>query len=285
LPPPPSGCAIAYRVLTVLFGRLFFKKSTDIRIQTTQMILEKPNYRNYILKSLSDDERASIEPALEPVTLDFRFQIEIANKPIPHVYFLESGIASTVGAVMRGRQIELGIVGREGMTGVSVVLGGNQSPYECFMQMGGTGFRISSEQLTMAIDASPSLGAKLLTFAQTFLTQVASTAQTNGHATLETRLARWLLMVHDRADEDMLPITHEFLAVMVGVRRSGITVALHKLEGDHMIQSKRGRVLVRDRQKLVEFAKGFYGSAEQEYARLTGQPLSKHAIGAGDFQS
>jgi len=263
----------------------YFSKSTFIRTTTLLMNFETPQYQNYILKSLSDDERACVEPALEPVVLDFRFQIEFANKPIEHVYFLESGIASTVGAVIRGRQIELGIAGREGLTGVSVILGANQSPYECFMQMAGTGYRIRSERLMKVIDTCPSLGAKLLTYAQSFLTQVASTAQTNGHATLETRLARWLLMVHDRADEDILPITHEFLAVMVGVRRSGVTVALHKLEGEHMIQSKRGRVMVRDRQKLVEFAKGFYGSAEQEYARLTGQPLSKHAIGPGDFQT
>lgn len=249
------------------------------------MTVVEPQYQNYILQSLSPDERACIESTLVETDMDFRFQIEAANQPIKQVYFMESGIASTVGALMRGRQIELGIAGREGMTGVSVILGGNQSPYDCFIQMPGRGYRIASDDLLQAMTDCPSLGAKLLIYAQTFLTQVASTAQTNGHATLETRLARWLLMVHDRADEDMLPITHEFLAVMVGVRRSGITVALHKLEGEHMIESKRGRVLVRDRQKLVEFAKGFYGSAEQEYARLTGVPLSKHAIGLGDFQS
>ena len=206
------------------------------------MKFEKRTSRNYILKSLSDDENDCIAGALKPAMLDFRFCIETANKPIEHVYFIESGLAATGGTVARGRRVQLGIVGREGMTGVPVILGGNQSPYDCYMHMKGTGFRISSRDLTEAVAACPSLGAKLLNFAQTFLTQMAATAQANGQATLERRLARALLMLHDRADEDVLPITHEFLALLVGAQRPATTIALHKLEGEGMIQSNRGLV-------------------------------------------
>ena len=242
------------------------------------MKFESRTYRNYILKSLSDVEMNCIAGALEPAILDSGFRIENANRPIEHVYFLESGLAATEGTVARGRPIQLGIVGREGMTGVSVVLGGHQLPYNCHMRMSGTGFQISSVDLMEAMAACPSFGAKLLNFAQTFLTQVAATVQANGRATLEKRLARGLLMLHDRADEDVLPVTHEFLASLVGAQRPAITIALHKLEGDRMIESKRGLVRVSDRHQLSALTKGFYGTAEKEYARLIGVPLSRHPI-------
>jgi CRP-like cAMP-binding protein len=122
---------------------------------------------------------------------------------------------------------------------------------------------------------SPSSHAILLRFVQTFMTQVSSTALANGRTKLEPRLARWLLMIHDRSDGPKLRLTHEFLAVMLGVRRPGVTVAMQILEGKGLLRATRGLVHILDRPRLIELAGGSYGVPEAEYLRLTGDTLSR----------
>jgi CRP-like cAMP-binding protein len=241
------------------------------------MPTEDRHYRNELLKSLEPSDLALLFPHLEFVDLDIPYQIEKAHAPVDYVVFLESGLASIVARLPGGRDIEVGIAGREGMTGAVVVLGGEQSPNMTFMQVSGTGYRIAPAALQAAIDTSPTLRAKLLAYVQAFIAQMSSTVLANGHSKLEERLARWLLMVHDRMDGNTISLTHEFLAIMLGVRRPGITVALHILEGKGFVRANRGQITILNRRGLIEEANGSYGAAEQEYQRLLGVSISKSA--------
>ncbi|WP_373622137.1 Crp/Fnr family transcriptional regulator [Methylobacterium sp. OAE515] len=138
---------------------------------------------------------------------------------------------------------------------------------DCFIQIPGAAWRIPAAALSAATEASPGLRRLLLHYVQTELVQARHTAYVNATFTLGPRLARWLLMCHDRVDGDDLPLKHEFLSVMLGVQRSGVTLALQNLEGGG-IRGRRGRVQILDREPLRQVADASYGAAEAEYARL-----------------
>jgi CRP-like cAMP-binding protein len=148
------------------------------------------------------------------------------------------------------------------------VQGSDRSPHETFIQVPGDGIRIAAAALRDAFEASASLRRLLLRYAQAFSIQVAYTALANGRDSIDRRLARWLVMCHDRVDGDAFPITHEFLALMLGVRRAGVTNALQDLENRKAIKLQRGRIEITDRDQLVKIAGGSYGAAEAEYERL-----------------
>ena len=160
------------------------------------------------------------------------------------------------------------------MVGVPVALGVRTTPFEFFVQHAGEGLRMPTHHLEEVMDERPSLHRRLLRYAQALNVQTSGTAFANAEHTVETRLARWLLMCHDRVDGDALSTTHEFLSLMLGVRRAGVTLALQALEGRRLISTKRGQVTVLDRAKLEEVAGDSYGVPEAEYARLIGLPLS-----------
>jgi len=228
------------------------------------------NSHNQLLTMLSRDDFRLLEPDLEPLVLPTRFPIEDANKSIKHVYFMEAGIASVVAVSTHAREIEVGIIGREGMSGVTVVMGNDRSPHSTYIQVAGRGLRLKADELRAAMKQSPSLQKCFLHFAQAFMIQTAHTALANGRARIEERLARWILMARDRLDSNELPLTHEFLALMLGVRRAGVTAALHELLQQGLVDSTRGNIIVRDRPGLEEAADGSYGVPEAEYRRLTG---------------
>src|SRR5829696_223726 len=235
--------------------------------------------RNRLLLALSPPDLSLLEPWLERVALPVGTRLVGPNTPIEHVYFLEEGIASVVATTPQGRRIEAGIIGREGLSGIPILLGADRTPHECFVQTPGEGLRIRTDDLRQAMAASPSLHQHLLRFVQAFMIQMGQTALSNGCHTLEQRLARWLLMCHDRVDGDDLSTTHEFLSLMLGVRRAGVTVGLQALEDRGMISPKRGRVMIQDRAKLEAVAGDSYGVPEAEYARLIGCPPD--GIGSG----
>lgn len=226
--------------------------------------------RNQLLSRLSAADFEAVFPRLEHVDLPVKTALEKVNEPIQHVYFMETGLGSVVAINNSGQRLEVGIVGREGMSGSTVILGADSSPHETFIQVAGSGYRMGSEDLHAAMRASPPLQAMLMRYVQAFAVQTAHTALANGRSKLEERLSRWLLMCHDRLGSDEVPLTHEFLALMLGVRRSGVTLALHILEGRGLIRSKRSRILVVDRDGLEESAGGSYGVPESEYRRLIG---------------
>jgi CRP-like cAMP-binding protein len=224
---------------------------------------------NRLLASLSSEDIATLQPHLEPVPLAVRQVLIEPNTAIEHIYFPEAGMASVTNNSSGGK-IEVGVVGREGMVGLPIVLGIDQTPYEHFMQIAGHGWRIAVQDLEQAMAESSSLHRQLLRYAQASHVQVSETAFANANSDVEARLARWLLMCHDRVEGDDIPLTHEFIAMMLGVRRPGVTVALHVLEGMQVIRSKRGVVTVLDREKLEELADEAYGLSEAEYTRLIG---------------
>jgi CRP-like cAMP-binding protein len=222
-----------------------------------------PTSKNRILSRLSAADIALLKPDLEAVELQLRYVLEAANEPIQHSYFIEYGLASIVAANGHKR-LEVGLIGCEGMTGLPIVLGYDRSPHETFMQVAGNGVRIPAQKLREAIAQSRSLELALLAFAHRFLNQTASTALSNGTATLEERLARWLLMANDRLRGDEVPLTHEFLSLMLGVRRAGVTVALHYLEQRALIRLARKQIVITDRKGLEAAANGTYHTPEKK---------------------
>jgi CRP-like cAMP-binding protein len=227
------------------------------------------NQRNRVLRSLSPKDLDLLQPHLVSTPLEFRKRLQSSNRRIRAAYFPESGIASVVavGAGER-RQAEVAIVGREGMTGLPVVLGAGRSPCEVFMQVEGAGQCIAADALRAAIDQSPTLLKSLLLYAHVFVVQAGYTALANGQGDLKERLARWLLMAHDRIEGDELVLTHEFLSLMLGVRRAGVTVALQHFESKGVIETARGAITVLDRDGLEDGANGLYGHPEAEFERL-----------------
>ena len=226
--------------------------------------------RNRLLAALSKDDRDRLQPHLEPIDLELRKPLEQPNKRIDNVYFLDVGIASVVAVQAKETNVEIGLIGREGMTGLAIVLGNHRSPHATYIQAAGKGQRIAAAELRKALAASATLQVLLMKFVQAFMVQTAHTAIANARAKLDQRLARWLLMAHDRLDGNALPLTHEFLALMLGVRRAGVTEALSALEGRRLIEAARGRIVVRDRKGIERSAGGSYGVPEAEYRRLLG---------------
>lgn len=223
--------------------------------------------RNLLLSVLSPPDYGLLEPHLAKSKFVLRQSFEEANKPIEHVYFPEDGIISIV-AKSRHEQAEAAIVGREGMTGIPVVLGNDRWVNDTYVQVEGHGLRIEAADLRQALAKSTTLRAVLLAFTQAFVVQTAQTALANARGNVEMRLARWLLMAHDRISGDELSLTHEFLALMLGVRRAGVTTTVQKLEGEGLISARRGLIVVEDRPGLIKLADRLYGVSEAEYRRL-----------------
>jgi len=232
-------------------------------------------FKNRLLSALSPADLLLLVPDLERVHLSLRQSLETAHQPIDLVYFLESGLGSVVAKKEGGTTVEVGLLGRDGMTGTSLALGDTESPFDCFTQMDGSAMRISAHNLRKAMSRSISVADLFRSYARAIGIQTTYTALANGQIKLEERLARWILMVDDRVDHDNFFVTHEFLAMMLGVRRPGVTVALQILESRHLIKSQRGEIVVKDREGLIALTKGTYGPAEVEYERLIGIPLAR----------
>jgi CRP-like cAMP-binding protein len=220
---------------------------------------------NRLLGVLNFEEIDTLAHLLTRVDLPLGTVLEEANQPVAHAYFMESGLAS----VMAGTPaIETGLVGFEGMTGLSILLGDGRSPNLTFIAATGSAMRVSSEALQHALSSSPTLRLTLLRYALAFHVQVSQTAVANGRGTVEARVARWLLMAHDRFQCDTFHLTHEFLAAVLCVRRAGVTVATHVLEGYGLIRASRRRITILDRHGLQLRCGRSYGTAEDEYERL-----------------
>jgi len=223
---------------------------------------------NRLLKTLSPRDWNLVSPHLMLTSLKLREEFERPNKPIEEVCFPETGIASVVAEHPGGRRIEIGIVGCEGVTGSAVVLGSDRTPHSTYMQVAGEGYRLPVSKLRELISKSAALQGILLKYVQAFMVQTAHTAIANARATLSERLARWLLMAHDRVPGNDLALTHEFLSLMLAVRRPGVTEALKSLEDAGLIQCARGLITLLDRKGIEKIAGSYYGVPEAEYRRL-----------------
>ena len=232
--------------------------------------LRKTSPRNQLLAAMSAGDLALLQPHLKPIAMAVFKDMEQPNRPIDTVYFMETGIASVVAVQPDDTKVEVGLIGREGMSGLAVVLGANQSPNSTYIQVAGEGQRMPAKELRKAMDASETLRSLLLKFAQVFMVQTTQTAITNARAHIDQRLARWILMAHDRIGDKTLPLKHEFLALMLGVRRASVTEALQSLKRQKLIDNGRNKIVVHDRKGIERMAQGSYGVPEKEYRRLIG---------------
>jgi CRP-like cAMP-binding protein len=223
---------------------------------------------NRLLDALTSADLGLLAPNLETVSLPLLRELENPNRRIDDVYFMGAGFASVVAIQPNDTRSEIGLIGCEGMSGTSVVLGNDRSPHATYIQAIGEGRRITAIELRKAMKESKSLHKLLLKYVQAFMVQTAHTAIANAHARIDVRLARWLLMSHDRVAGNTLSLTHEFLSLMLGVRRAGVTEALHVLEGQKLIKSRRGEIIVLNRKGIERSAGNFYGVPEAEYRRL-----------------
>ena len=224
--------------------------------------------RNRLLAALKPADLQLLRPHLSPVTLKLRQELEQPDVKIEDLYFLDAGIASVVAVHKRKERVEIGLIGCDGMSGTAIVLGTKSSPHSCYLQVAGKGQHISADALREAMDASKTLHELLLKYVQTFMVQTAHTAIANAQAKLHERLARWILMADDRVSDDVLPLTHEFLSLMLGVRRAGVTEALQNLARRRLIKAGRGEIAVLNRKGIERVAGDFYGVPEAEYRRL-----------------
>lgn len=223
---------------------------------------------NRILRALPAKEFARIAPHLERIELLHGHPLYSSGDVIDFVYFVESGFVSIVGALDKVAPLELGIIGTEGAAGYVVVLGAKTTFGDAMSQMSGDALRISAPTLLLAIDNSPVLKSQLLHFAHAMHIQVAQTAACNSRHEMTERLARWLLGAHDRRGADALPLTTEFLSMMLGVRASTVSVAQGMLSSAGLIDYKEGITTVLDRPGLERAACECYKAVADEYGRI-----------------
>ncbi len=226
--------------------------------------------RNQLLAKLSAEDFAYLEPHLRLIDLQIRTTVHGAGEPIAAVFFPERGYASMLAALDDGDSAEVGMIGPEGMIGLPLLYGTDRSLVEAMVQGGGAAFRLAADVFQHALEERPSLLPPLLRYAMAFNVQVTLTAACNGRHLVEQRLARWLLMAHDRTEGDEFAMTHEFLSMMLGVRRAGVTVAAGALQRAGYVHYEKGRIRVTDRAGLEAAACECHSIVRREFERLLG---------------
>jgi CRP-like cAMP-binding protein len=226
--------------------------------------------RNGLLKVLPPADFGRLAASLTPVTLSFKQYLLEADEPIGAAYFIETGMVSYLNYLEGGDALEVGLIGSEGMVGLPLILGVDSSSLGAMVQMQGTALRIGPTALRQAFNESEALRNRLLRYMQALHVQVSQTAVCNKHHTLEERLTRWLLMAHDRAGEDQFPMTHEFMSLMLGVRRAGVSVTANILKQAGLIHYTTGRMTILDRPGLEDAGCECYGNVQRQFDQLLG---------------
>lgn len=207
-------------------------------------------FANFMLARLSQDQLSNLLPHLKRVELPLRSVIYEPNRPIEFTYFIEAGMVSVISIMDDGVSIEVGTVGKEGLAGACVLFGAKSVPYKHFVQIEGAAHRISANKLKSEIERNTELRNLVLRNQSLFQMQAMQTAACNGLHSVTQRCCRWLLISHDRVESDKVRLTHEFIALMLGVRRSSITEVLRPLQDRGWIESKRGEITILDRAGL-----------------------------------
>jgi CRP-like cAMP-binding protein len=223
---------------------------------------------NRLLDALSPEDLGRILPHLERIPLPVRLSLHAPGKRIEFVLFPDRGMVSVVASPEDGVLVEVGVIGREGLVGVPALVGAETSPHEIFVQVAGSGWRMKVDAMRAEVERSPAFRDVLFRYAQYFLIQVAQTAACNARHPLEARLARWLLMARDRLDTDAMPLTQEFLAIMLGVQRPGVSLAAGALQRAGAIRYTHGRITVADRARLEAASCECHGIVRREFDRL-----------------
>lgn len=226
--------------------------------------------RNHLLAALPPGVLAQLLPRMQPVTRELRDILYEAGGPIEAVHFHETGWTSMIAQLADGRSAEVGLVGREGMVGLPLAFGVGTSYVAAIVQGSGTALRMEAGAFRRALDEHPALKALLLRYGEFMQAQIAQTAACNGNHSLEQRLARWLLLTHDRATSDKLPMTQQFLATMLCVHRPTVTVAARVLQQANLIRYGQGSITVTDRPGLETAACECYATVQRQHQRLLG---------------
>jgi CRP-like cAMP-binding protein len=237
----------------------------------SHQILHQKTVKNRILAALPELEFAMIAKSLVRVDLQLGETLHRAGEKIEYIFFPEIGFISALTVLSDGSPLEIGLIGAEGVAGVSVILGATTSYSEAMCQTGGGAHRISVSAFTEAVAHAPHLRDLLLRYAHVFHLQVAQTAACNAHHELGQRLARWLLGAHDRSGVAELSLTQDLIAVMLGVRRSTVSVAAAMLQKAGVIRYQHGRITIIDRVGLENAACECYEAVAGEYRRLFGE--------------
>jgi CRP-like cAMP-binding protein len=225
---------------------------------------------NRLLALLPPAEYRKLEPLLKPVTLPVKKVLQKVQAPADYAYFPTSGMASAVTLMEGGAAIEVGTCGREGVIGPAAYLGLPAAPNEVFMQVAGEGLRVEAAALAKAASCDGALRDVLNRYHAFFLFQVSQSVACNGLHSVSQRCCRWLLITRDRVGGDDLPLTHEFMAMMLGVRRASVTLVLQPIQEAGLIRGTRGVITVLDRRGLEVAACECYRKVRDEYDRLLG---------------
>jgi CRP-like cAMP-binding protein len=227
------------------------------------------SYRdNHLLATLSDDDFDLLRPHLAPVDLITATPVFRAGEPASHVWFPHLGVISIVAGDADGGTVEVATVGREGMTGVSLVLGSETMTNDAMVQVAGHGCRMEAAAFYTAVEASPSLRRVMLRYVLAVITQISQNAACNQLHAINSRCARWLLTTHDRVAGDSFGLTQEFLAMMLGVTRPSVSTAAAALKAAGLVNYSRGVVSILDRKGLEAASCECYRIIENEFDRL-----------------
>jgi CRP-like cAMP-binding protein len=215
-----------------------------------RMISSGKVVRHRILLSISESEFQLVEPCLEYVNLPDHLNLHQPDHRLQYAYFPNSGMISLVVVTEDGRTVEVGVVGSEGFSGAPLLFGLKTSPIREVVQIAGNGFRIRAAAIEDCLASAPELRTAMGRYAVILGMQISQTAACNRLHTVEQRLARWLLVTRDRVDSEFLPITHDFLATMLGTDRPTVSLTANTLQKNHVLQYKRGAVKIVNRKKL-----------------------------------
>lgn len=225
---------------------------------------------NHLLAVLTEEVYQRLKPALEIVPLPQRQILYHPGEPMTEAYFPHQGMVSLVAVMAEEAKIDVGLIGSEGLVGLSPLLGDEITAYECIVQVEGNASRISMERLKAEWNRQGELQKLLLCYVQARLLQVSQWAACNRLHTLEERFAHWLLSVQDCVGTDHFCLTQEFIAEMLGTRRSGVTVAAGVLRQAGILDYQRGEITIRDRQGLAAVACECYKVTQRNFERLLG---------------
>jgi CRP-like cAMP-binding protein len=237
--------------------------------------------RNYVLTTIPESEFSQLQPHLEFVNLTYHQNLLASNGDVEYAYFLNRGMISLVVTTTDGRTVEVGVVGREGAVGTSLAVDLKTSPYRAVVQIPGDGVRVHASVIDELGDTLPEFELLLNRYASVQGMQVAQLAACNRLHEIEQRLARWMLMCHDRIESDLLPMTHEFFAQMLGAGRPSVTLAAGALQKAGIIRYTRGKVTILNRQALENAACECYRVIRQ-YNGDTGLAAGNHGNHANE---
>ncbi|MEJ8823772.1 Crp/Fnr family transcriptional regulator [Variovorax humicola] len=223
---------------------------------------------NYLLSALPVAELERWLPDLEPVDLPLGHVVFESDSTLRHVYFPTTAIVSLLYVLENGASAEIAVVGREGLVGVSLFMGGNSTPNRAVVQSSGKGYRLGAHALNAEFSRGGAVLRLLLCYTQALISQMSQTAVCNRHHSLDQQLCRWLLLSLDRLEGDELVMTQELIASMLGVRRTGVTHAASQLQAAGLIRYSRGRIAVLDRVGLERRTCECYQVVKKEYERL-----------------